>query len=163
MKNIAFLIVCLIIGGCSSHPNVTIKKKLSVLLNKYQNAYIDVQNDAYNTKLEKQVGEDVMPIVHDISSVLEDIAINPEYNERKADLKVECHFLHGLGVPRLIRHFKIKASYITKVNLKLIDLSSGTVIGEVEYRRPFARTNQQTCPEGFIKKMFDELLKTGPT
>jgi len=38
-------------------------------------------------------------------------------------------------------------------------MSSGAVIGEVEYKRPFTKTNKQACPEGYIKKMFDELLK----
>lgn len=149
--------------GCSSHPNVIVKKKLAVSLSKYKDAYLDVENDAYNTKLERQLGNDSMVVNLEISSVLREININPRGNEKRSDLKVECHFLHGLGIPRLIRHFSLKATYITKVNIKLIDVASGTIIGEVYYKRPFTKTNKQACPEGFIKKMFDELLKTGPT
>jgi hypothetical protein len=42
----------------------------------------------------------------------------------------------------------------------LIDADSGTIIGEAEYVRPFTKTNKQACPEGFIKKMFEELIES---
>ena len=148
--------------GCSSsQPTIVVKKKLIVSLGTYKNAFVDVQNDAYNTLMEKRLGNDVVAVDLDISSLLRKFNINPRSNEKEADLKVVCHFIDGLGLPRIIRHFNIKTTYITKVNIILIDVASGSVVGEVSYKRPFTKTNKQVCPEGFVKKMFGELLATG--
>jgi len=68
MKKLSFLLVLLLMG-CSSNPDIIVKKKLVVPLNKYKNAYVDVQNDAYNTVLERQLGKDATSVDLRISSV----------------------------------------------------------------------------------------------
>jgi hypothetical protein len=139
--------------GCGSSPEIVIKKELIVPLNKYKSAYIDVRNDGYTT--------DGLTIIRlDIAKILRENGLEIKYKDGKSDLRIKCHYSHGLGMPRIIRHFSIKATYITRVNMILIDADSGTIIGEAEYVRPFTKTNKQACPEGFIKKMFEELIES---
>lgn len=132
---------------------IVIKKKVDIDLGKYDEAYVDVQNDAYKTVKERRRGSDVAFINAEIFSALEESGILYSA-DRTSKLRVECHFMHGWGMPRLIRHFRIKARYITTVNIKLIDAPTNQIIGEVEYKRPWSKTS----PKNLIKMMFDELL-----
>ena len=153
IKNLFFILVFIAVSvECSSKPNVVVDKKLVASLDRYSNVYVKVKNPNY------RYGS--VMVDSDIYDYIEHIGLNPIYNEKKADLIIVCYVLHGFGVPRIIRHFNIKTTYVTKVNLKLIDSASGTIIGEVRYKRPFTKTNQQAHPEGYIKKMLDELIKS---
>ncbi len=153
-----FLLVLFVSTSCNAHSGITVKKKLETDLEQYRNAYVDVQNDKYKTLEKRRQGEEVTFVSLNLSKALREIGINPNSNEKTAKLKVECHFRHGWGVPRLIRHFKLKTKYITVVNIKFVDAGSRRIIGEIEYNRPRLNKN----PKNFIKIMFEKLIKTSP-
>lgn len=138
----------------SAIADIVTQKKVDTDLGKYDEAYVDVQNDAYKTIKERRRGSDVAFIDLELFKALRDVWIDSTGDEKTSKLRVECHFRHGWSMPRLIRHFRIKARDITTVNIKLIDAPTNEIIGEVEYKRPWSKTN----PENLIKMMFDELL-----
>ncbi|MCP3933554.1 MAG: hypothetical protein GY705_31185 [Bacteroidetes bacterium] len=156
IKNI-FLLLFIMNISSTAYGDIAIKKKLETAIEKKQIVYVFVKNDGYKDSDWRKRGSEEAFVEMEISDALDEFGVNTSANEAVSTIKVECHFRHGWGMPRLIRHFKIKSKYITTVNIKLIDVSKKAIIGEVEYKRPWSKTN----PNGFIKMMLDKLLSRG--
>ena len=143
--------------SCSNtNENIAVKIKLKNSLSKYHRAYVDVQNDDRDGLDDRKTGTDVTYISLEISEALKVIGINPNSSKNNADLEVSCRFRYGWGLPRIIRHFKIKFKYVTKVEIGLVDISNQEIIGAVEYERPFLKEN----PKGFVQMMLKKLIDT---
>jgi hypothetical protein len=139
-----------------AYADIVVKKRLEKAIDNKQVVYIFVQNDGYKDSGWKKKGSEEAFVEMEISDALKEYGLNTTSNKEVATIRVECHFRHGWGMPRLIRHFRIKVKYITTVSIKFLDVSKKTIIGDVEYKRPWAKTN----PNGFIKLMLAELLKS---
>lgn len=136
--------------------DATIIKNLSRLIEKGSILYIDAVNDGYDSSDYFRVGSEEAYIYGEISAALRHNGFEPIANVKTAQFRIECHFRHGWGLPRIIRHFKIKATYITKVNIKLFENSSNELLGEIDYKRPWAKLN----PNGFIPSLIEQLLNS---
>ncbi len=155
---LVLLTISIISTACNStNDNITVKINLKNSLSKYHRAYVDVQNDDQDELEDRKRGTDVTFINLEISEALKVIGIKPNSSKNNADLGVSCRFRYGWGLPRIIRHFKIKFRYVTKVKISLVDISTQEIIGEVEYERPFLKKN----PKGFIQIMFQKLIDPG--
>jgi len=71
-------------------------------------------------------------------------------------LHVVCLFREGWGKPVRGRHGEIILTTVKWVNIKLVDIPTKRVIGEVECTRP----SFKHLPPDFITKMFEELAST---
>lgn len=142
--------------SCASNDAVFVSKKLNVSLGKYKRAFIDVQNVEYNNVEDRRSGLGTAAVDLDISTILRGLEIDPRGDEKRSGLKIECYFKYGWGMPRIGRHFSIKSKYITNVIIKLFDIDSKQLIGEVQYKRPWFENQQKDL----IKLMFEKLTST---
>lgn len=147
-----FLFIVAMGVSCNAYAEMIIKKKLHTSIDKSQKIFILVKNDCYYER--PQIGNEEAFVEMEIVSTLDSLGLNRSLNVSDANLIIECHFSHGWGLPRLVRHFKIKTKYITTVNIKIIDESKKEILGEVEYKRPWLKEN----PNEFIKIMFEKLF-----
>lgn len=145
--------------SCKSSDTINVKKRIEKSISNYKTACIYVKHDNYESPNDSIIGSDEDTIEILISDTLEKIGISIIDEEKGLEptLKVECHFLHGHGLPTFRRHFKISTEYITLINIKFINPLSNTVIGEVEYIKPFFQVNQNDI----ISKLINELIKSG--
>ena len=136
--------------------DVTIIKDLTREIEKGAIIYVDAVNDGYDPSDYFRVGSEEGYIGGEMSAALRDYGFQPNANVKTAQFRLECHFRHGWGLPRIIRHFKIKATYITKVNIKIFENNSDELIGEIYYKRPWAELN----PNGFIASLIEQLINS---
>ena len=154
MRNYSIVISLLImLYSCESNADIFVKKAVEKSMDSYNTATVYVKHDNYKSSNGFRSGSEEIIVARQISDALEEFGINTTYDENGAHLKVECHLLHGWGIPRFMRHFKISAKYITFINIKFIDLSSNKVIGEVEYNKPFFQINQGGIISTLIMKL----------
>jgi hypothetical protein len=147
-----FSVVMLLIS-CSPDYGISIQVKtnLTTHLGTYRSAVITVENDYYSNTLERlaNLGGGVEVVLDD---ELRRLNITPAGDNPK--LRVNCLFREGLGRPFPGRHGEILFTSIKWVNIKLTDIPTNRIIGEVECRRPFFKH----IPPDFMKRMFDELV-----
>jgi len=132
---------------------------METAIKRYDTATIYARNDNYNSSNNFRIGSDEIFIEAEISNVLQENGIRVSYDGNETSLKVECHFFHGWGLPRLRRHFKVAAKYISFINIKFIDSLRDEVIGEIEYKKPLFQTSQKDM----IKNIINELIKSYQT
>lgn len=141
--------------GTASADTIVIKE-IKDPIDKNQVVHVVVQNDDYEGSELRKIGSEETFIEVEIYRALNLFGFNKSENEANSDLKVECHFSHGWGMPRLTRHFGIKMKFISRVNIKIIDVSKGGIIGEVEYIRSWSKANPN--PNDFIFDMLNKLF-----
>jgi hypothetical protein len=156
MKTTLFAISIILLFETIAFAEGTIVKVLSRAIEKGSIIYIDAVNDGYDSSDYFRTGSEEAYIDGEISDALRNNGFKSNANSKTAQLRIECHFSHGWGLPRIIRHFKIKTKYITKVNITLFDNSSNELLGEIDYKRPWAKLN----PNGFIPFLIEQLLSS---
>jgi hypothetical protein len=132
---------------------IVIKNEIDI--KKYEGAFVDVQNDGYDRLADRRSGEEVTYLRYEISRFLMHHGINPHKSEADAQLNVECHFSIRSGLPRLIRHFKLKVRYISEVRIQLIDRRTADVLYDVEYKRPWSAKNPDRLIDMMLEKALD--------
>lgn len=162
-KTLVLTMICLgmFFGCCDQSIDIKVKKGLSTTLDKYHTARINVQNADQKTST-KRISDssseaEASYIDTEIFITLENMGISISRRETDAvDLEVECLFTRRIGCPDVGRHLNIEFKHTSFVSLKLIDLRANEIIGEVECKRPFFKR----LPGGYIRRMFDELMKS---
>jgi hypothetical protein len=145
--------------SCSSRSSsdIIVKQKIEKnIMDRYDTVIIYVKNDNYKSSDNFRVGSSEISVKAELTKVLKKIGISKVYDIEETSLKVECHFSHGWGLPRFMRHFKISVKYITPINIKFIDLSSNEVIGEVVYKKPLFQTDQKNIISNLINAMIQK-------
>ncbi len=156
MKTTIITILIILLFESNAFADVTILKKIANPVEKGSIIYIDAVNDGYDSSDYFRPGSEEAYIDGEMSAALRDNGFEPNANVETAQLRLECHFSHGWGLPRIIRHFKIKAKYITKVNIKLFNNSSNELLGEIVYKRSWAKLN----PNRFISSLIEQLINS---
>lgn len=156
MKTTKIAILIILLFETVALADGSIIKDLSRVIEKGSKIYVDAVNDGYDANDNFRTGSEEVYVDGEMSAALRDNGFEPNANSKTAKYRLECHFSHGWGLPRLIRHFKIKTTYITKVNIKLFDNSSNELLGEIDYKRPWARLN----PNRFIFSLIEQLLNS---
>ena len=130
-------------SSCGGGENLTVIKKIENTIEGYDTAIVHAINDTFKSSDGFRIGSNEISVEALISESLKNIGIKEVFDEKDSDLKAECHFYTGWGLPRLRRHFKISLTYITFINIKFIDVPSNKIIGEIEYKKPFFQTSQK--------------------
>lgn len=169
--------VLIIINGCSTYhvdsetitDSVMVERNLDfVIFSEYQNFYVDIQNDDCDTLPESRSGEEVIGVRSSVSSALRRLGVDSarrhlvlpdqDLSKLSSGMLVECHFRHGKRLPMLIRNYNVKSTFITWINIKLIDLKTKGIIGDVEYHRPVAKHIRDVIPRMFQKLLSVEII-----
>jgi hypothetical protein len=144
-----------ILCACAPDYGITIevKRKLETDLKKYRSADVRIENDDYRNKIDRltNLGGGMEVVLFE---ELQRINITPAVDNPK--LSVTCLFREGLGKPIRGRHGEILFTSIKWVNIKLVDIPSKRVIGEVECYRP----RLKHLPPDFMRRMFDALTSS---
>jgi len=142
--------------GCRSYSiSIVVKKELKNVINIGTTAILDVENDDFKEYLDRISAPHSAYITQLMEHELKKLGIVTCGDKTVPDLRIKCVYRYDWGMPRIIRHFRIKTSYVYFVNIKIIDIPENRVIGEVESTRP----RFKEMPPTFIKMMFDELFK----
>ena len=148
-------VVCaLFIVGCTS-PNIMVKEKAQVSLQNYRAAYITSHSDDWKIKRVHLEGRGDGYLNDKIGTALKTNGLLEAVDEMNADLRVECHFRTGWCLPHVGRHFDVFFSSIHTVNIRLLDMTTKDVVGEVEYQRPRFATRP---PDDFVDVMISEMI-----
>ena len=147
-------------GCCRDGIDITVKKHLSANLDRYHMAEVSVQDEDYATSVEETPYSSKSERIYievELSSLLTERGISQPLGDKDAiDLRVKGLFKRRIGCAEIgLQHLSIEFKHISFVNLKFIDAKTDEIIGEVECRRKFWKS----LPAGFIKLMFDELMK----
>lgn len=154
MKIIGLCILCSIVGSCAPDYGISIevKKQLDADLSAYHSAETTLENDSYRVELERWMNSGALVAV--LSQELRRMGIAPGRHNPK--LHVVCLFREGWGKPVRGRHGEIILTTVKWVNIKLVDIPSQRLVGEVECTRP----KLKHLPTDFMRRMFDELTSS---
>jgi hypothetical protein len=141
---------------CACAPDygimIDVKRNLSTNLRKYHSADVRIENDDYRNKIDRLTNSGGIVVV--VFEEIQRLGITPAGKDPK--LGIKCLFREGLGKPFRGRHGEILFTSIKWVNIKLIDIPSERVIGEVECTRP----RLKHLPSDFMRRMFDALTSS---
>jgi len=144
-----------ILGACAPDYGtiIEVKEKLTVDLRKYDSAEVRIENDGLTNKIDRltNLGGGMEVIFFD---ELKRLNITPAGEDPK--LSITCLFRQGWGKPIRGRHGEIILTTVKWVNIKLVDIPSQRLVGEVECTRP----KLKHLPTDFMRRMFDELTSS---
>jgi hypothetical protein len=162
--SIYFIILSLICitffsGCCSDGMDIKIKKSMTTNLNKYHLAFIVVEDYKWDmANRDMSLSNSGIYINVKLSGLLREQGVKVTSSDKDPiDLKVECNFHRSLGCIHVGRHFNAECVHVSFINLKLIDMNTKEIIGEVECIRP----SLKKLPPEFVELMFNELMKSG--
>jgi hypothetical protein len=145
----ACLAIAAIIYGATPRAHVSVKKKLEISLRELPTAFVDVR--AVVDERTISTSGDVF-IESVIDEILRDAGTRWTFDDKEAEILVKCRYRSGWGLPYLGRHLdSIHWSSPNWVDVAVIDRKNGSVLGEVEYRRPLFATR---APSDLINRMF---------
>lgn len=146
-------------GCCSDGIDIKVKKSMTTNLNKYHLASIVVEDSKWDkANRDMSLSNSGIYINVKLSSLLRAKGVKVTYSDKDPiDLKVECNFHRSLGCIHVGRHFNTECVHVSFINLKLIDIHTKEIIGEVECIRP----SLKKLPPEFVELMFNELMKSG--
>lgn len=153
LKIISLCILSSVLGACAPDYGITIevKRKMETDLKKYLSADVSIENDDYRNEIDRLInlggGIEVV-----LFTEIERLGIVPAGHN--PGLRVTCLFREGWGKPFYGRHGEILMTSVKWVNIKLTDILTNRVIGEVECARP----RFKHLPPDFMKRMFDDLV-----
>ncbi|MFC1884860.1 hypothetical protein ACFL2O_08820 [Thermodesulfobacteriota bacterium] len=160
-KITAFIFVVMVTScGANNDVNIIVKRKLITDIKKYAYTNYDVQCDDFVDKFERKKEINGSYISHQIWNWFDENGIEANVyskgDSNKSRLKIQCLYNVDWGMPSITRHFRIELKYVTKVNIKFIDLEKDKTIGEVEYVRHWKAEN----PKDYIKMMLEKLANS---
>ncbi|MDY6989805.1 MAG: hypothetical protein SWQ30_17315 [Thermodesulfobacteriota bacterium] len=132
-------------------------------LSKYEDVYIDVQNDDYGTLEKRRHGKGVSWVRQEIRGSLEQIGFRDWAFDQisrvpgNKDMLLNCHITFGLGRPRIIRHFRVLFRFVKTIDLGFLDARRGEVIAEVSYVRAFWDNETKDAVDEMFKQLKTEL------
>jgi hypothetical protein len=155
---IAFAMFALVLSlpFCRSErmPNITVIQPLKTDLSAYSIATVDIQCADSIKRTPFILAYNYGGIASELMLTLHRYGIKTHGSEKTTILNVKCIYRNSWGIPSLGRHFNIHFRYLSFVNIQFIDQSKNTVLGEVEYSRPFCSRNGP----GFAKDMLEILI-----
>jgi hypothetical protein len=156
-KSRIIVLIIIFLCSCKENTDLIVKRRIADLTSIGTSAIVYVKHDNYELENVSGSENDEIMVGELISSALDQRGIKINFDENASLLKVECHFLHGWGLPRLNRHFRISFKYITFINIKIINTTTNEVIGEVEYKKPFFQSDQKDIITTLIGHLFVSL------
>lgn len=141
-----FLFVMSLIGEreIEAKKHITVIKSFDSDINSYETAYIYSPNPE----------SDSLYLGGEISNSLKNLNIKPIFKSG-SDLRAEYIFRHGWGFP-IIHRNGIKISFVSWINIKLIDVKTGIIVGEVEYNKPRIGFNSSEMIEAMFSGMMGD-------
>lgn len=125
---------CLIALGALPFASIEVHKTLEVQLDRIPPIFLDVR--AVNTQDVIHSSEDVF-LESAINDLLRDSRVRWTSNEQDALTVIRCRYRSGWCLPYFGRHFDhVNWSSPNWIDIAVIDQKSGSVRGEVQYRRP---------------------------
>jgi hypothetical protein len=160
MLLIALILGLVISACCKEDIRIDVKKTILIDISKYRSATIIVNELQHGSQMKYTASEaDRDYIQSEIFAILSHFGLTVAYKRPEdVGLKVDCQFRRSLGCLHIGRHFNIEFEHISFINIKVVDVKAGEVIGEVECIRP----TWKRLPPQSIKLMFDEMIKPNP-
>jgi hypothetical protein len=156
LQKIAVLAILTIIASCNDTGKIgfVIKRPLDRKIENIGSSEINVQCGDYTDRFERLHEKNAGFVLLEISAAVGAYEASAHNRPTPSKIRVECVYNNGWGFPSFGRHFNIRFRYISKVNLKFVEVESNEVLGEAEY----TRSNLGRNPVGFIRKLVYALL-----